>query len=102
MITLASRRKRRSMIKLLRNKCNGRAPSSSQKLKFSGALLFVIVIYSKQTAGEGGYLAEGYEECLVDLALRVDIDSAEEHNQPADGQNRCRDELYVWIVLHFI
>ena len=69
------------MIKLLRNKCNGRASSSSQKLKFLGALLFVIVIYSKQTTGEGGCFAKGNEDGLVDLAFGVNEDAAEEENE---------------------
>ena len=62
---------------------------------------FVRIIDAHQCAGEGGYFAESYEECLVDLSLRVDIDAAEEHNQSSDGQNRCRDELYVDAVFHF-
>ena len=75
------------MIKLLRNKCNGCASSSSQKLKFSGALLFVIVIYSKQTTRKGRGFAEGYEEGFVDLALRVDKDAAKEQDEASDGEN---------------
>ena len=69
------------MTSLLCNSYNGCAPSSSQKLKFSGALLFVIVVYSKQTTGEGGGFAEGYEEGLMDLALGVNEDAAEEEDE---------------------
>ena len=47
-------------------------------LKFSGALLFVIVIYSKQTTCKCRGLAKGNEQSLVDLSLRVNEDSAEE------------------------
>ena len=47
-------------------------------LKFSGALLFVIVIYSKQTTCKCRGLAKGNEQCFVDLTLRVNKESAEE------------------------
>ena len=75
------------MTSLLCNSYNGCAPSSSQKLKFSGALLFVIVIYSKQTTSEGGCFSEGYKERFMDLAFGVNEDSAEEEDEAAKGQN---------------
>ena len=87
------RRKRQSMTSLLCNSYNGCAPSSSQKLKFLGALLFVIVIYSKQTACEGGGFSEGYKERFVDLSLRVNEDAAKEEDEASDGEDKCCYEL---------
>ena len=81
------------MTSLLCNSYNGCAPSSSQKLKFSGALLFVIVIYSKQTTCKGGGFSEGNEEGFVDLSLRIDEDAAEEQDETSDGEDKSCYEL---------
>ena len=51
-------------------------------------LLFVTIIDTKQSAGEGGCFAEGYKEGFVDLALRVDEDAAKEQYQTSDGENK--------------
>ena len=53
----------------------------------------VIVIYSKQTAGESGGFAEGYKEGLVDLSLRVDERSAKEQNQTSEREDKSGYEL---------
>ena len=89
------RRKRQSMTSLLCNSYNGCAPSSSQKLKFSGALLFVIVIYSKQTTSESGGFAEGNQEGAVDFSLRVDKDATEEEDESAGGEDEGGYELKI-------
>ncbi len=81
------------MTSLLCNSYNGCASSSSQKLKFLGALLFVIVVYSKQTAGEGRSLAKGNKDCLVDLSFGVNKDAAEEEHEASEREHKCRYEL---------
>ena len=81
------------MIKLLRNKCNGRASSSPQKLKFSGAPVSIDIIDTKQSPCEGGCFAEGYEEGGVYLTLRVYKNATEEENETSDGENRCGYKL---------
>ena len=43
--------------------------------------LFVDVVDAEEGAGKGGGFAEGYEEGLVDLALGVDEDAAEEEDE---------------------
>ena len=53
----------------------------------------VIVIYPKQTAGEGGGLSEGNEQRLVDLSLRVDEGSAKEQDQTSKRENKGGYEL---------
>jgi hypothetical protein len=55
--------------------------------------MFVIVIYSKQTAGEGSGLSEGYKEGFVDLSLRVDEGSAKEQDQTSKRENKGGYEL---------
>ena len=82
------------MTSLLCNSYNCRASSSSHKLKFAGALPFVIVIYSKQTAGEGEGFTKGDEDSLVDLSGGVDIHSAEEQYHSDDREGCGGDELY--------
>ena len=81
------------MTSLLRNSYNGRAPSSPQKSRFPGTPMFVIVIYSKQTAGESGGFAEGYKEGFVDLTLRVDEGSAKEQDQTSKREDKGGYEL---------
>ena len=81
------------MTSLLRNSYNGRAPSSPQKSRFPGTPMFVIVIYSKQTAGEGSGLSEGNEQRLVDLTLRVDEGSAKEQDQTSKREDKGGYEL---------
>ena len=57
-------------------------------------LFFLIdVVDSHEGAGEGGYFAEGYEERGVDLALGVNEDSAEEHDQASKGEEEGGYEL---------
>ena len=53
----------------------------------------VDVINSKQSAGEGGGLAEGYKEGFVDLSLRVNKDAAEEKYETSDREDKCCYEL---------
>jgi hypothetical protein len=55
--------------------------------------MFVIVIYSKQTAGKGGGFAKSNEEGLVDLSLRVDEDSAKEQDQTSKREDKGGYEL---------
>ena len=81
------------MTSLLRNSYNGRAPSSPQKSRFPGTPMFVIVIYSKQTAGEGSGLSKGNEQRLVDLSLRVDEGSAKEQDQTSKREDKGGYEL---------
>ena len=88
------------MTSLLRNSYNGRAPSSPQKSRFPGTPMFVIVIYSKQTAGEGGGFAKSNEEGLVDLSLRVDERSAKEQNQTSERENKGGYELCVFHLMN--
>ncbi len=54
---------------------------------------FVNIVYTEERACEGGSLAEGNEECFVDLALRVDEDAAEEQYESADREHKGGDEL---------
>ena len=61
---------------------------------------FVFIVDTHETAGEGHDLAESYEQRLVDLALGVYIDSAEEENEASDGEESGGDELYVEVVFH--
>ena len=58
-----------------------------------GLFFLIDVIYSHQSAGEGGDFAEGYEEGFVDLALGVDEDAAIEHYQAADTEEGGGEEL---------
>ena len=46
---------------------------------------FIDVVDAEQGAGEGGGFAEGYEEGLVDLSLRINEDAAEEEYESAKG-----------------
>ena len=85
------------MIKLLRNKCNGRASSSPQKLKFSGAPVSIYIIDTKQSPCEGGSLPERDEERGVNLALRVNEDATEEENEASEGENKCGYKLQVCV-----
>ena len=45
------------------------------------------IINSKQSAGEGGGFAEGYEEGFVDLTLGVDEDTTKEEDETANGED---------------
>ena len=59
-----------------------------------------MVIDTHQAAGEGKNLAIGYKDRLMDLALRVDIHSAEEEYHSNDSQKGSCDELYVCVIFH--
>ena len=61
---------------------------------------FIDVVDAHEGAGEGGYLAEGYEEGFVDLALGVDEDAAIEHYQAAEGEDSGGEELDGEFVFH--
>ena len=61
---------------------------------------FINIINSKQGTGEGGEFAEGYEEGLMDLSLRVDIHPAKEEYEPANGEHGGCQELYEVVVSH--
>ena len=60
----------------------------------------VLIIDAHQCTGKGGYLSECDKQGLVDLSLRVDIDSAEEKYETTDGEDGGGDELYVQILFH--
>ena len=62
--------------------------------------MLVGVIDPEQCSGEGGDLSETDEERFMDLSLRVDEDSAVEHDHTSDREYGCRDELYVGVVFH--
>ena len=95
------RRKRQSMIKLLRNKCNGCASSSPQKLKFSGTPVSIGIIDTYDSAGERCYLAETDKQGFMDLSLRFDIDSAKEEYQSPEGEE-CRDDYLRIKIFHLV
>ena len=59
--------------------------------------LFVYVINAEECTGKGGSFAECDKEGFVDLSLRVDEDSAEEENQPTDGEDKRCYELDVGL-----
>ena len=59
-----------------------------------------MIVDTHQAAGEGKYLAIGYQDGFVDLALRVDIHSAEEEYHSNDSQNGSCEELYVCVNFH--
>ena len=61
---------------------------------------FIGVINSEDRSGESGDLSESYEERFVNLPERVDIDAAEEHDEPPDGEHRSGDELDVVFTIH--
>ena len=56
-------------------------------------LLFIDIINSEQSAGEGGGFTEGNEEGFVDLSGRVNEDTAEEENEASDGEHKGCYEL---------
>ena len=62
--------------------------------------LFIDVIDTHECSGEGGDFTEGYEQGFVDLALWVNIDTAEEENEATDGEDGGGDELYVEVMFH--
>ncbi len=62
--------------------------------------VFINIIDTKQRACEGGDLSEADEEGLVDLSLRVNEDTAEEHDQSSKGEDSGSEELYVAVVVH--
>ena len=47
-------------------------------------LTLVDVVDAEECAGEGGGLAEGYEEGFMDLSLRVDKEAAEEEDESTE------------------
>ena len=53
----------------------------------------VDVVDTEERTGEGGGFAEGNEQSLVDLSLRVDEDAAEEEDEAADGEDKSGYEL---------
>ena len=53
----------------------------------------VDVVDTKEGAGEGSGLAEGYKEGFVDLSLRVDEGSAKEQDQTSKRENKGGYEL---------
>ncbi len=57
------------------------------------SFLFVNVIYSKQSSGEGSGLSEGYKEGLVDLSLRLYKNSAKEQYQTPEREDKCGYKL---------
>ena len=63
--------------------------------------MLVRVVDSEQCAGKSSDLAEADEERLMNLSLRVDKDSAVEHDHSSDGEERSRKQLYVRMVFHF-
>ncbi|MBO4518442.1 MAG: hypothetical protein J5704_00210 [Paludibacteraceae bacterium] len=58
---------------------------------------FIDIIYPEECTGKGGGLAECDKEGFVDLSLRVDEDSAEEKDQPTDGEDKRCYELDVGL-----
>ena len=52
--------------------------------KGDGLFFLIDVVDAHEGAGEGGNLAEGYEEGFVYFSARVDIDAAVEHYEAAD------------------
>ena len=63
-------------------------------------LPFVSVVDSEQRSRESRYFAEADQQAFVDLALRVDIQSAEEEYHSNDSQNGSCEELYVCVHFH--
>ena len=57
--------------------------------------MLVDVIYPEECPGESGGFAEGNQEGGVDLALRVDEDSAEEEDEAAGRKDKRGYELEV-------
>ena len=62
--------------------------------------MFVGIIDTEESTGEGGDLPEADEEGFADLSLWVNEDSAEEHDQSTDGEDGGGQELYVQFVFH--
>ena len=69
-------------------------------ISFSMIFVFVRIIDTHESAGKGGNLPEGDEECFVYLPLRVNIDPAEEHDESTNGEYGGGDELYVRVLFH--
>ena len=54
---------------------------------------FIDVVDTEEGTGEGGGFTKGDEEGLVDLALRINEDTAEEEDEAADAQNCGGNQL---------
>ena len=67
---------------------------------FMVVFVFVRVIDPEQCACEGGDLSEAYEEGFMDLALRVDADTAEEEREASEGEDGGGQKLYVQACFH--
>ena len=63
-------------------------------------IVFIPIVDTHYTAGEGQCFAEGDEDSLVDLSLRVGFQSAEEEHHAEDDDEGGGDELYVSVVFH--
>ena len=64
-------------------------------------IVFIPIVDTHYTAGEGQCFAECDEDSLVDLSLRVGFQSAEEEHHAEDDDEGGGDELYVSVVFHF-
>ena len=62
--------------------------------------MLVRVVYSEQRAGKGCDFSKADEERFVDLSLRVDKDSAVEHDHSPYREDGCRKQLYVDFLFH--
>ena len=62
--------------------------------------MFVRIINTHEGTREGCDFAEGYEQGLMDLSLRVDIDATEEENEASKGEDGGSKQLYVEILFH--
>ena len=60
----------------------------------------IVIVDAHEAAGEGHHFSEADEKGLVDLSPGVNEDAAEEHCQTSNGEDRCRDELYVDVCFH--
>ena len=62
--------------------------------------VFVRVVDSEQRSGKGCDFSKADEERFMDLSLRVDKDSAVEHDHSSDREDGCCKQLYVRMVFH--
>ena len=62
--------------------------------------MLVGIVDSEQRSGKGSDLAETDKERLMNLSLRVDKDSAVEHDHSPDREDGCRKQLYVEFLFH--
>ena len=63
-------------------------------------MVFIPIVDTHYTAGEGQCFTEGYQHRLVDLSLRVGFQSAEEEHHAENDDEGGGDELYVCVVFH--